>query len=142
MPNDRGEKSMAGEWRHRGTEYCLASNVERIHMPDTLTKNRVIPAPSHPLDPLTQDEIRCAATALRAAHDLGAGMMFETISLSEPEKSVVQAFQPGARVPRVAFVCAFDRNNGKVYEAQVDLATGKVLDWRHVPDVRPRILID
>ena len=111
-------------------------------MPDTLAKNRVIPAPSHPLDPLTQDEIRRAATAIRAAYDLGAGMMFETISLREPEKNVVQAFRPGAPVPRVAFVCAFDRNNGKVYEAQVDLANGKVMNWHHVPDVRPRILID
>src|SRR6185312_13730440 len=111
-------------------------------MPDTLAKNRVIPAPSHPLDPLTQDEIRRAATAIRAAYDLGAGMMFETISLREPEKNVVQAFRPGAPVPRVAFVCAFDRNNGKVYEAQIDLANGKVMNWHHVPDVRPRILID
>ena len=45
-------------------------------------------------------------------------------------------------MPREAFVCAFDRTNGKVYEARVDLVAGRGAEWRHVPGVRPRILID
>ena len=64
-------------------------------------------------------------------------MMFETIAFGEPDKSVMQAFRPGDPVPRVAFVCTFDRDNGKVYEARVDLVTEKVFDWHHVPGVRP-----
>ncbi|TWS94117.1 primary-amine oxidase [Reyranella sp. CPCC 100927] len=96
----------------------------------------------HPLDPLTPAEIRRAAAAVRKAHDLGTGMMFETITLHEPDKAAVQAFRPGARMAREAFVCAFDRSNGKVYEARVDLARDQVVDWRHVPGVRPRILVD
>src|SRR5262249_2821402 len=36
----------------------------------------------HALDPLTADEIRRAAAAVRAAHDLGAGMTFETVLLT------------------------------------------------------------
>ena len=47
--------------------------------------------------------------------------MFETVSLHEPEKSVVHGFQPGTSFPREAFVCAFDRTNGQVFEARVDL---------------------
>ena len=39
-------------------------------------------------------------------------------------------------------MCAFDRTNGKVWEARVDLVADRVVDWRHVPGVRPRILID
>jgi primary-amine oxidase len=111
-------------------------------MPDAVAETRTIPAPSHPLDPLTPTEIRRASAAVRAAHDLGTGMMFETISLSEPAKDVVQGFRPGTPFPRVAFVCAFDRTNGQVWEARVDLETDTVIDWRHVPGVRPRILVD
>lgn len=99
-------------------------------------------APTHPLDPLTSEEIRQAAALVRAAHDLGAGMMFETISLDEPAKEVVRDFRPGQPIPRRAFVCAFDRTDGRVFEARLDLVAGTVLDWRHIPGVRPRILID
>jgi primary-amine oxidase len=111
-------------------------------MPDAITETRAVQVPSHPLDPLTPDEIRRAARAVRSAHDLGAGMMFETISLREPDKKLVRAFRRGGAMPREAFVCAFDRGNGKVYEARVDLAADKVLAWHHVPGVRPRILFD
>ena len=97
---------------------------------------------SHPLDPLSPEEIARAASLVRAAHDLGPGMMFETVSLLEPAKALVQAHQPGAPAPRAAFVCAFDRTNGQVYEATVDLTAGAVTRWTHVPGVRPRILFD
>ena len=69
-------------------------------------------------------------------------MMFETISLHEPDKRVVHGAKPGEAFAREAFVCAFDRTNGKVFEARVDLVADRVVDWRHVPGVRPRILID
>jgi primary-amine oxidase len=111
-------------------------------MPDAIAETRATQAPRHPLDPLTPDEIGRASAAVRAAHDLGAGMMFETVTLSEPDKDVVRQAQPGAAFPREAFVCAFDRTNGQVFEARVDLVANRVVDWRHVPGVRPRILID
>jgi primary-amine oxidase len=111
-------------------------------MQDAVAEIRAVAEPTHPLDPLTPDEIRRAAAAVRAAHDLGPGMMFETISLHEPDKRAVQGARPGQRFLREAFVCAFDRTNGKVWEARVDLVAGKVVDWRHVPGARPRILID
>src|SRR6476660_1770882 len=82
---------------------------------------RMTPAPTHPLDPLTPDEIRRAAALVRGAHDLGPGMMFETISLDEPSKDIVAGFRPGQPVPRRAFVCAFDRTDGRVFEARLDL---------------------
>ena len=111
-------------------------------MPDAIAETVKHAAPGHPLDPLTPDEIRRASAAVRAAHDLGPGMMFETVSLHEPDKSVVKDFRAGAPFPREAFVCAFDRTNGQVWEARVDLVADKVVDWRHVPGVRPRILVD
>jgi len=79
---------------------------------------------------------------LRGAHDLGAGMMFETITLHEPDKAILASFTPGAPFPRIAFVCAFDRTDGRVFEARVDLSAGQVLSWTPRPGVRPRILFD
>jgi len=111
-------------------------------MPDANAETLTHAAPGHPLDPLTPHEIRRASAAVRAAHDLGPGMMFETVSLLEPDKSVVADFRAGASFPREAFVCAFDRTNGQVWEARVDLVADKVVEWRHVPGVRPRILLD
>jgi Cu2+-containing amine oxidase len=111
-------------------------------MHDVAIESRPVMAPSHPLDPLTPDEIRKAANIVRAAHDLGRGMLFETITLREPDKAVVRDLRPGAALPREAFVCAFDRTNGRVYEAHVDLSADALVDWRHVPGVRPRILFD
>ena len=111
-------------------------------MQDSVAKPGNVASPTHPLDPLTPDEIRRAAAAVRVAHDLGPGMMFETITLHEPDKSAVRGARPGGGFAREAFVCAFDRTNGKVFEARVDLITDRVVDWRHVPGVRPRILID
>ena len=111
-------------------------------MQDAFAETRNVAPPRHPLDPLTPDEIRRTAAAVRAAHDLGVGMMFETISLREPDKSVTHGATPGAAFAREAFVCAFDRTNGKVWEARVDLIGDRVVDWRHVPGVRPRILLD
>jgi primary-amine oxidase len=111
-------------------------------MPDTMADSRTSAAPRHPLDPLTPGEIRRIAAAVRAAHDRAAEMLFETITLQEPDKEVVHAFQPGAPFPRRAFVCAFDRRDGRVFEACVDLAHDAVVEWRHVAGVRPRILYD
>jgi len=120
----------------------LIASVGGTCMHDTVAETRAVAAPSHPLDPLTPGEIGRAAAAVRASHDLGADMMFETIGLHEPDKSVVHGVQPGNAFPREAFVCAFDRTNGEVWEARVDLVADRVIDWRHVPGVRPRILID
>ena len=111
-------------------------------MPDDVTETRTIPAPNHRLDPLTPDDIRRASAAVRAAHDLGAGMMFDTVTLNEPAKDIVRTFQPGQPFPRESFVGAFDRTYGAVFEARVNLRADKVGDWRPVPGVRPRILID
>jgi primary-amine oxidase len=101
-----------------------------------------MPDPSHPLDPLSPEEIRLAAATLRATQDLGAGMMFETITLHEPEKASLAAFRPGAPFPRTAFICAFDRTDGRVFEALVDLRAPRLLSWTPRPGVRPRILFD
>ena len=68
-------------------------------MPDVVTEHGAGLAPTHPLDPLTPDEIRVAARLVRVAHDLGPGMTFETITLQEPPKDIVHAFRAGGPLP-------------------------------------------
>ena len=87
----------------------------------------------HKLDPLTAEEIERAAHLVRAAHDLGPGMRFETIVLREPQ---------GGEADRRAFVCAYDIASGHLFEALVALDTGVVEGWTRIHGARPRIAPD
>ena len=82
------------------------------------------------LDPLSAAEIAAAAAFTRAAHDLGAGMRFETIVLHEPDVPG----HPGRR----AFVATYDIATGDVFEAIVSLTDGAVESWTPRPGARPR----
>jgi len=88
---------------------------------------------SHPLDPLSASEIGTAAAIVRAVHDLGAGMRFETIVLHEPQA------QPGQRR---AFVAVYDVSSGDLFEAIVSLSTSTVEHWIPRPGAKPRIAPD
>jgi primary-amine oxidase len=50
---------------------------------------------SHPLQPLTPEEIRQAAAILRKHPPYGDDTRFETIELMEPDKATVRAFSSG-----------------------------------------------
>src|SRR5687768_13750027 len=52
-------------------------------------------APTHPLDPLTADEIALAVRLLRERGSLPDGVFFPILVLAEPEKSVVREFRAG-----------------------------------------------
>jgi hypothetical protein len=73
----------------------------------------------HPLDPLSTSEIALAAAIVRAAHDLDAGMRFETIVLHEE-------FDAAGSAPRRAFVSFYDIATGNLFEAVVSLTGGTV----------------
>jgi len=90
-------------------------------------------ASSHPLDPLSAGEVAAAASIVRAAHDLGAGMRFETIVLSEPE---------ALSDDRRAFVSTYDIATGDLFEAVVSLSDGTVKSWTPRPGAKPRIAPD
>ena len=52
---------------------------------------------THPLDPLTADEIAQASAILKSQRQLGQRVRFETVVLREPDKDVVLMFQPGTQ---------------------------------------------
>jgi len=93
----------------------------------------VVQAAAHPLEPLSPAEIAAAARIVRAEHDLGAGMRFETIVLREPD---------GHGAERQAFVSTYDIATGKLFEAIVSLADGTVERWTPRPGAMPRIAPD
>ena len=97
---------------------------------------------THPLDPLTAEEINEAAVILRRDRQFGSRVRFETIVLKEPAKDVVQKFAAGDPITRDAFLVVLDNEEEATYEAIVSLNEGKVTSWQHIPGVQPRIMFD
>jgi len=90
---------------------------------------------THPLDPLTPLEITATAKIVRAYS--GFDTRFDAIEVLTPPKSQVRSWQPGLPWRRMAWVSCFKRGELGAYNAQVDIAREKVLQWDHVPDARP-----
>ena len=95
---------------------------------------------THPLDPLTPDEITKAAAILRAAYPPGSPITFKAITLDEPAKAAVVAYldaehrgAPLPIVPRTAYVVYVMKNTNKAFEATIDFLTGKLATNVAVP---------
>lgn len=101
---------------------------------------RAASAPRHPLDPLTGEEIQAAVAALQRAGKVGASARFPLVQLAEPAKDRVMGFRPGAPLERRAAVVAYDGK--RTFQAEVDVARGRVTRFREVPGVQPPILAE
>jgi primary-amine oxidase len=97
---------------------------------------------THPLDPLSAEEIRQAAAVLRRDRGVTDRWRFASIELREPSKAVVAAFTPGAAVVREARVVAWNRDDGQAYTAIVSLSDDAVVSWEHQPGAQPNITGD
>ncbi|MFN0147507.1 MAG: primary-amine oxidase [Dehalococcoidia bacterium] len=91
----------------------------------------------HPLEPLTDEEMRTAVRVLREARPLGPRTVICSVVLEEPEKQVLAAFRPGSGCDRAAFVTLFDRDSGETHEAVVSITGERLESWHHVPGVQP-----
>ncbi|HEY9623464.1 MAG TPA: primary-amine oxidase [Crinalium sp.] len=97
---------------------------------------------SHPLEPLTAEEVASAVAIARADRPVGEHFRFPCVMLREPPKSVVLAYQPGDVVEREAFLILLDNATGTTYEAIASLTQGKITSWNAIPDVQPNIMAD
>jgi primary-amine oxidase len=97
---------------------------------------------SHPLDPLSADEIMRAAAVLRRERGLTDRWRFASIELREPAKAVLAEFTPGAAITREARVVMWNRDDGRTYRAIVSLSSDNVVSWEHQPGVQPNITGD
>ncbi|HEX2321430.1 MAG TPA: primary-amine oxidase [Streptosporangiaceae bacterium] len=91
---------------------------------------------THPLDPLSAEEIRRAVTIIKEGGRSTPAMRFVSIGLHEPAKSVVEEFEPGQPFAREAFVVALEPREHMTYEGVVSLTEAAVVSWRPVPGAR------
>ena len=76
---------------------------------------------------------------LRDAGHAGADTMFHSISLLEPPKEAVYAWRAGQPITRAAAVTL--RDQGKTYEARIDLTARKVTSFEAVTGGQPMIAL-
>ncbi len=85
---------------------------------------------AHPLDPLSEGEIRQAAEILGREQGVDAGWRFGIIELREPDKAELAA---GGPIAREAAVTCWNRADGQTYKAIVSLDEDRVAAWDHRP---------
>lgn len=93
----------------------------------------------HPLQPLSEDEIRRAGAIAKEALGLGEITRFEAIELKEPPKAEVRAFVPGDPIAREARVNIYPADALGVWRCTVSLDDGKLLTKKLFADARPMI---
>ena len=93
---------------------------------------------SHPMDPLTTEELSAVTMTLAKENLVGATDLYSLITLEEPPKEDVLKWRPGDPVPRLAF--AIVKKGPETFEALVDTIRGKVLSWKQVEDVQTGLL--
>jgi primary-amine oxidase len=84
-------------------------------------------ATTHPLEPLTAEEISAASAILREELELDEKSRFVFVMLHEPPKAALHAWKPGAAVPREAELIVRERGRSGVLEAVVSLTEGRVV---------------
>ena len=98
------------------------------------------PLISHPLEPLTADEVRLAVTLLKDNRKVTPTTRFVSVSLHEPPKEAVRSFSKQSPPPREAFAVLFDNGTNMCHEAVLSLTDRKLVSWTHIPDVQPTSL--
>ena len=99
-----------------------------------------VAAGTHPLDPLTADEIRAAVAAAQAHEALAdkGPLRFNFVTLNEPPKPALRAFaEGGARPPREAEVLLLTPQSSAVYRLVVALPDGGVAEFAKLEGVQP-----
>jgi primary-amine oxidase len=97
---------------------------------------------THPLDPLSAEEIRRAVAIVRRDRGVGAGWRFASIELKEPAKADLPALEAGRRAARDALIVCFNRDDGQAYRATVSLTGDDVTGWEHLPGQQPNMTVD
>ena len=97
---------------------------------------------THPLDPLSAEEIRQVASAVRRDRGIGDGWRFASIELKEPAKDDLPALESAELTSREATVVCWNRADGQAYQAVVSLTKDAVTAWQHRPGQQPNMTVD
>lgn len=94
---------------------------------------------THPLDPLMAAEYEQVLALLTADGLVDETTMYPIITLQEPDKAFVQAWQTGEAIPRAAFVIA--KQGKQTFEGIINLTDETVDSWEEVVGVQPSVLL-
>jgi primary-amine oxidase len=101
------------------------------------------PGRRHPLEPLSAEEILCAARIVREERALSERWRFASIELREPPKHALpKAAEDTNDLPREANVVCFDRDHDDAVKAVVSLGDERLLSWQPQPGEHPPISTD
>lgn len=93
---------------------------------------------THPLDALTSEEINRTTELLTQEQLIDGDSRITSLTLREPSKAEVMAWNSGDSFSRHAFVIV--KHGELTYEGVVDLNGNSIMDWREVEGVEPSIL--
>lgn len=96
-------------------------------------------AATHPLEPLSAEEVKAATAILKAERGLGESWRFVFVMLHEPSKEAIRGSEPAARE---AFVVLRDRESRGTYEAVVALDGETVTSFVRRPGVQAPITME
>jgi len=96
----------------------------------------------HPLEPLSAEEVQKVVQLLRDEGRVRPSTRFISVSLHEPPKGQVHAFDHNQPPPRKAFAILFDNAQNFCYEAVASIDAGTIESWRHITGVQPTMTID
>ncbi|WP_134704570.1 primary-amine oxidase [Ammoniphilus sp. YIM 78166] len=97
---------------------------------------------THPLEPLTPEEIKKAVAILKNEKFLTEKARFAQVVLHEPVKELVLNFKEGDSFEREVFIILIEPETNDTFEAIVSLTTEKVVSYELIPDVRPGFILD
>jgi primary-amine oxidase len=111
--------------------------MDHIHQAHNATPSSHL---SHPLDPLTTQEIEQAVAILHNAEKITEHVRFISVGLKEPTKECVLNYIPGETVEREAFVVLLDKAHSTTHEAVLSLSHNQLKTWQTVPGVQPALI--
>ena len=104
------------------------------------TDARTVVGVTHPLDPLSREEISRAVSILKDGQAAAESFRFISVELREPAKELLRA---GSETVREADAVLIDRGAGNAFEAVVDLDAGIVTGWTQLASgVQPPFMPD
>jgi primary-amine oxidase len=95
----------------------------------------------HPLQPLSAEEIKTAASLVKDGGRLGEHGRFSSITVLEPAKDALNG-GGGQRVDREAVALTYDRASGEAQRVVVSLTKGMVLSATAIPGSQPAYLLE
>jgi primary-amine oxidase len=97
---------------------------------------------THPLDVLTEDEIRAAAALVMGTGRLTEAARFAYLGLDEPTKAELADHDAGRPVDRRVRVVVVPGPTADVIEVGLDLTAGEVRSWTERTGLRPALLFE